>query len=74
MGNKRKYELRHDEKNNEVLNEGTVEMKNEDFSIVVERLSLGPSASAKGYEKIWRSRESENEIAMKFYLNSKISS
>ena len=32
LGNKRKYELRHDEKNNEILNEGTVEMKNEDFS------------------------------------------
>jgi len=47
-------------------------LENKDVSIVVERLSLDPSESAKGYEELWDARQEDNEIAMKFYLHTSL--
>jgi GTPase SAR1 family protein len=47
-------------------------LENKDISIVVERLSLDSSGSAKGYEEIWDSRKGESEIMMNFYLNTSL--
>ncbi len=47
-------------------------LEDKDISIVVERLSLNASESAKGYEEIWDARKGDNEIKMKFYLNTSL--